>query len=248
MPDNLPPQNLFAEDPDPQERAKIAAGKEAIARFVRDGMKIGLGSGTTSRHFVRLLGAKVRAGLVIHATTTSRSTSAVAAKAGITIHDINDLGDLDLAIDGADEIDNRLRCIKGGGANLLWEKIVAHSAARMIVICDETKQVECLGSFPLPVEVIRFGWKRTREQITKTLAQAGISGALVCRRMRNGAPVTTDSAHYIIDCTCDRIARPEELERRLNMIPGVVENGLFTREVDTMIVAHPDRTARVITR
>lgn len=232
----------------PQDLAKIAAGKAAIEQFIFDGIKIGLGSGTTSHFFVRLLGEKVRDGLNIIATTTSRGTASVAAEAGIDILDINEIGELDLTIDGPDEIDDQFRMIKGGGACLLWEKIVAHSSKKMITICDETKLVDCLGAFPLPVEVVQFGWQRTENMISQVLFDAGITEADIYQRLRNGAPVITDSGNYIIDCKCGRIEDPQYLEIRLNMIPGVVENGLFTREAAGMIIGNFNQTTNTVMR
>ena len=232
----------------PQDLAKIAAGKAAIEQFIFDGIKIGLGSGTTSHFFVRSLGEKVRDGLNVIATTTSRGTASVAAEAGIDILDINEIGELDLTIDGPDEIDDQFRMIKGGGACLLWEKIVAHSSKKMITICDETKLVDCLGAFPLPVEVVQFGWQRTENMISQVLFDAGITEADIYQRRRNDAPVITDSGHYIIDCKCGRIEDPQYLEMRLNMIPGVVENGLFTREAAGMIVGNFNQTTNTVMR
>ena len=238
----------MSEEISSQDLAKIAAGKAAIEQFVFDGIKIGLGSGTTSHFFVRLLGEKVCDGLNIIATTTSRATASVAAEAGIHIANINEIGELDLTIDGPDEIDSRFRMIKGGGACLLWEKIVAHSSKKMITICDETKLVDCLGAFPLPVEVVQFGWKRTRDMISQTLYDAGIIEADIYRRAQDGAPVITDSGNYIIDCKCGRIEDPQYLEIRLNMIPGVVENGLFTREAAGMVIGNFNQTTRTVMR
>lgn len=236
------------EEISPQDQAKIAAGKAAIEQFIFDGIKIGLGSGTTSHFFVRSLGEKVRDGLNIIATTTSRGTASVAAEAGIDILDINEIGELDLTIDGPDEIDDQFRMIKGGGACLLWEKIVAHSSKKMITICDETKLVDCLGAFPLPVEVVQFGWQRTEHMIAQVLFDAGITEVDIYQRRQNGAPVITDSGNYIIDCKCGRIEDPQDLEIRLNMIPGVVENGLFTREATGMIVGNFNQTTNTVMR
>lgn len=218
-----------------QDDAKKLAGRRVIDEFVRDGMKLGLGSGTTSHFFVRELGRRVANGLSITATTTSRSTTEVAAEVGIEITDINDIGEIDLTIDGPDEIDREFRMIKGGGACLLWEKIVAHASRRMITICDESKIVNKLGQFPLPVEVVQFGWRQTERSVGDTLQQFGISGTDISRR-GGGEPVITDSGNYILDCRCGRIDDPDGLESALNMIPGVVENGLFTRESDGMVV------------
>lgn len=236
------------EEISPQDLAKIAAGKAAIEQFIFDGIKIGLGSGTTSHFFVRSLGEKVSEGLNVIATTTSRGTASVAAEAGIDILDINEIGELDLTIDGPDEIDDQFRMIKGGGACLLWEKIVAHSSKKMITICDETKLVDCLGAFPLPVEVVQFGWQRTEHMISQVLFDAGITEADIYQRRQKGAPVITDSGNYIIDCKCGRIEDPQYLEIRLNMIPGVVENGLFTREAAGMIVGNFDQTTNTVMR
>ncbi|MCY6379784.1 ribose-5-phosphate isomerase RpiA [Hoeflea prorocentri] len=230
----------------PQDKAKIAAGKAAIDEFVFDGMKIGLGSGTTSHFFVRSLGERVRDGLSITATTTSRSTTAVAEEVGIVITDVNDIGELDLTIDGPDEIDRDFNMIKGGGACLLWEKIVAHASRKMITICDETKIVDVLGAFPLPVEVVRFGYRQTMRLIEKALENNGIAGADIYRRETNGDPVITDSGHYIIDCKCGQIHDPAAVETALNMIPGVVENGLFTGESSGMVVGHFDGSTKII--
>ncbi len=232
----------------PQDQAKIAAGKAAIEEFVFDGMKIGLGSGTTSHFFVRSLGETLRGGLSLTATTTSSSTSAVAKEVGIEITDINEIGELDLTIDGPDEIDGRLQMIKGGGACLLWEKIVAHASKRMITICDETKIVETLGRFPLPVEVVPFGWKQSLRMIRRELARAGLSAATLARREQEGTAVVTDSGNYIIDCACGAIPDAGTLEVNLNMIPGVVENGLFTREANGMVVGYFDGSTKTTIR
>ncbi|MEQ8652916.1 MAG: ribose-5-phosphate isomerase RpiA [Kiloniellales bacterium] len=220
----------------PQDKAKVLAGQRVIEELVEDGMTLGLGSGTTSHFFVRSLGQRVRGGLQITATTTSRSTTAVAQEVGIAITDINEIGVIDLTIDGPDEIDRSFRMIKGGGACLLWEKIVAHASKRMITVCDETKIVERLGAFPLPVEVVQFGWVQTQRQIEAVLARHDVATVEVARRMADADPVITDSGNLILDCRCEAIGDPEALEAALNAIPGVVENGLFTRESDGMCV------------
>lgn len=232
----------------PQDQAKIAAGKAAIEQFVSDGMTLGLGSGTTSHFFVRSLGERVRDGLGLTATTTSRSTTAVAREVGIEITDINAVGEIDLTIDGPDEIDPQLRMIKGGGACLLWEKIVAHASKRMITICDETKLVETLGAFPLPVEVVQFGWRQTARAVAAVLPDHGVQGLQVDLRLSAAAAVVTDSGNYILDCHCARIEDPAGLERALNMIPGVVENGLFTREAVGMVVGKLDGSTSTVLR
>jgi len=220
-----------------QDEAKKAAGRRVIADFVRDGMKLGLGSGTTSHLFVRELGKHVADGLKLTCTTTSRSTIDVAREVGIDITDPNDIGEIDLTVDGPDEIDLDFNMIKGGGACLLWEKIVAHASKRMICVCDETKIMDRLGAFPLPIEVVQFGWKQTDRMILRTLADHGLRNVKLERRFRDGQPVVTDSGNFILDAHCGpNLTNPGPLEIELNRIPGVVENGLFTREAVGMVV------------
>lgn len=231
-----------------QDEAKRVAGRKVIEEFVRDGMKLGLGSGTTSHFFVRELGKHVAAGLKVTCTTTSRATNDVAREVGIKITDPNEIGELDLTVDGPDEIDRKFRMIKGGGACLLWEKIIAHASKQMITICDETKIVDQLGGFPLPVEVVQFAWKQTERMVSRLLAEHGIADAVIVRRMRDGQPLVTDSGNFILDCRCAVIPEPERLEIELNQIPGVVENGLFTRESQGMVVGCFDGTAYVAMR
>ncbi len=232
----------------PQDEAKKVAGRRVIADFVRDGMKLGLGSGTTSHFFVRELGKHVAGGMKLTCTTTSRSTIDVAREVGIEITDPNEIGEIDLTIDGPDEIDRAFNMIKGGGACLLWEKIVAHASKRMICICDETKIVDRLGGFPLPVEVVQFAWKQTERLAARTLEEGGVRGAVIERRMRDGQPVVTDSGNFILDCRCGVVPAPAALEIELNRIPGVVENGLFTREAAGMVVGCFDGTSYVAMR
>jgi ribose 5-phosphate isomerase A len=208
-------------------------------------MKLGLGSGTTSHFFVRELGKHVAGGTRLTCTTTSRSTIDVAREVGMHITEPNEIGEIDLTIDGPDEIDRDLNMIKGGGACLLWEKIIAHASKRMITICDESKIVDRLGAFPLPVEVVQFAWKQTERMVEKTLAVHGISGIRIERRMRDGQPVVTDSGNFILDCHCIAIPAPSKLEIELNRIPGVVENGLFTRESAGMVVGKFDGSTYV---
>lgn len=231
-----------------QNEAKRRAGQKVIEEFVRDGMKLGLGSGSTSHFFVRELGKHVANGLRITCTTTSRSTNDVARDVGIELTDPNLIGELDLTIDGPDEIDRDFNMIKGGGACLLWEKIIAHASRRMITICDETKIVDKLGGYPLPVEVVQFAWKQTERAIKAVLTAHGVAQVKTVRRLNDGQPVVTDSGNFIIDCQCLRIERPAVLEQNLNMIPGVVENGLFTRESCGMVVGCFDGSAYVSLR
>ncbi|WLH51714.1 ribose 5-phosphate isomerase A [Pseudomonas tolaasii] len=229
-----------------QNEAKKVAARRVIEEFVRDGMKLGLGSGTTSHFFVRELGKHVANGLKLTCTTTSRSTNDVAREVGIEITDPNDIGELDLTVDGPDEIDGQFNMIKGGGACLLWEKIIAHASKRMICVTDETKIVDHLGAFPLPVEVVQFGWKQTERLVRRVLAEHGIRDVQIIRRERNGETVVTDSGNFILDCHCGPvITDPAPLEIELNRIPGVVENGLFTREAAGMVVGCFDGTSYV---
>jgi len=232
-----------------QDEAKRVAGRRVIEEFVTDGMKLGLGSGTTSHFFVRELGKHVANGLRLTCTTTSRATNQVARESGIELTDPNEIGELDLTVDGPDEIDRQFNMIKGGGACLLWEKIIAHASKRMITICDESKIVDRLGTFPLPVEVVQFAWKQTQRMVEATLADHGLKGATIERRLRDGQPVVTDSGNFILDCRCGpAIAEPAPLEIALNRIPGVVENGLFTRESAGMVVGKFDGTSEVTMR
>ena len=225
-----------------QDEAKKLAGLKVIEQFIEKGMVLGLGSGTTSHFFVKELGRHVDSGLDVTCTTTSNSTSEVAKQVGIDICDPNDLGEIDLTIDGPDEIDNDFNMIKGGGACLLWEKIIAHSSKKNITICDESKIVASLGAFPLPVEVVTFGWKQT-ERLVKNVISSNCSGNIEIRiRSIGSSSVITDSGNLILDCKCERILDPRKLEKELNMIPGVVENGLFTRESNAMVVGKFDGT------
>lgn len=227
-----------------QNEAKKLAGRRVIDEFVRDGMKLGLGSGTTSHFFVRELGNYVADGMKLTCTTTSRSTIDVAREVGIAITDPNEIGEIDLTIDGPDEIDRQFNMIKGGGACLLWEKIIAHASKQMITVTDETKIVDKLGAFPLPVEVVQFAWTQTERMVDRVIKEHGHS-AIIARRMYDGQPVVTDSGNFILDCKCVEINEPAALEIELNRIPGVVENGLFTRESAGMVVGCFDGTSYV---
>ena len=223
-----------------QDEAKKAAGRRVIQEFVHDGMKLALGSGSTSHFFVRELGKHVAEGMTLTCTATSRSTIQVANEVGIRTLDPNDMPEIDLTIDGPDEIDGGFNMIKGGGACLLWEKILAHASTRMITICDESKLVAQLGRFPLPVEVVKFAWRHTARLVGEVLREHGIVDARIEQRMSGGKAVVTDSGHYILDCHCQCISDPGPLEVKLNTIPGVVENGLFTRESVGMVVGKFD--------
>jgi len=212
---------------------KKAAALKAI-EFVRDGMVVGLGTGSTAKHMVIALGEQVRAGMKLRGVPTSAETAALARQSGIPLIDNENRWEIDVAIDGADQVDPHFNLIKGGGGALLKEKIVAASAKQFIVMVDHTKQVPVLGgSFPLPIEVIPFGWGSTAREI-ETLTESR-----VVLRERNGTPFKTEAGHLILDVRIDRIDRPGELEAALNLIPGVVETGLFVGRTNILIVGTP---------
>jgi ribose 5-phosphate isomerase A len=216
------------------DRRKREAARRALA-LVRPGMKLGLGSGTTARHFVDLVGEQVKGGLDVVCVATSEATQTQAKALGIPLSTVDDLPELDLTVDGADEIDPQLQLIKGGGGALLREKIVAAASKRMAVIVDSTKLVRVLGAFPLPVEVVPFGLAATRGHIEHALAGLDLAGQI---RLRGGsAPFVTDGGHYILDCSLRAIDQPERLGESLSMIPGVVEHGLFIGFARTAFIA-----------
>ncbi|HRI38389.1 MAG TPA: ribose-5-phosphate isomerase RpiA [Nitrospira sp.] len=212
------------------EILKKAAALKAV-EFVRDGMVVGLGTGSTAKHLVMALGERVRAGMKLHAVPTSLETAELARQVGISLIDTTNRWEINVAIDGADQVDPRFNLIKGGGGALLKEKIVAASAKQFIVMVDQTKQVPVLGgSFPLPIEIIPFGWGSTAREIE------ALTRGRVALRERNGAPFKTEAGHLILDVHLDRIDHPAELETALNLIPGVVETGLFVNRTHILIV------------
>jgi len=231
----------------PQDEAKLAAATKAIETFLQDGMTIGLGSGTTSRFFVRILGDRVKSGLRVIGVPSSKSTGQLALEVGVPLADLNDVEQLDLTIDGADEIDPKGRMIKGGGANLLWEKIVASASRKMVAIVDESKRVQRLGRFPLPVEIIPFSWRSTERQLQNLFKKAGYDDVRVDVRGSREKPLITDSGHYLLDCHLQEIADPEFLADHLNQIPGVVEHGLFLGIATDAAVGKPDGSAETVT-
>lgn len=212
-----------------------AAGR--ALEHVRDGMKLGLGTGSTAKHFVDLLGEKVRAGMKVIGVPTSEATRAQAEQCGIALTTLDEVDRLDLTVDGADEIDPALNLIKGGGGALLREKIVAAASDRMIVIADDTKWVDTLGRFPLPVEVIPFGLAATRRAMGKAFAESGVSGQMVVRKDKDGHVFVTDGGHWIVDAHLGRIGDAPRLARLLNVIPGVVEHGLFIGLASIVVLA-----------
>jgi ribose 5-phosphate isomerase A len=228
------------------ERAKRAAAVRALD-FVEDGMRLGLGSGSTARWFVELLARHLAdTGKRIVGVPTSSATQAQAEALGIPLATLDDTGALDLTVDGADEFDGRLRLVKGGGAALLQEKIVAAASARLAVIADETKQVETLGAYALPVEIVRFGWRTTAAHIARRLEAHDVAGRNWRLREQAGAPLVTEEGHHIIDLALGRIGDPAALDCALNRIPGVVENGLFVGMATIAIIGSPDGSVRII--
>ena len=199
-------------------------------------MRLGIGTGSTADEFVRLLAEKVAEGFNVQGVPTSERTARLCVELGVPLYSLDDLPELDLTIDGADEVDGSLGLIKGGGGALLREKIVASASARMIVIADETKVVDHLGAFPLPIEVMPFGLAATRIAIEKAASRLDLSGSLDLRRSGDG-PFMTDGGHYILDASFGRIPDAEALSVALNIIPGVVEHGLFIDIATLAVVA-----------
>ena len=214
---------------------KIAAAQAAL-EHVEDGMRLGIGTGSTADEFVRLLAEKIAAGLKVKGVPTSERTARLCLDLGVPLYSLDDLPELDLTIDGTDEVDSNLGLIKGGGGALLREKIVAAASARMIVIADETKIVDTLGRFPLPIEVVPFGLSATRIAIERLAARLGLAGEIV-QRPGKDEPYVTDGGHFILDASFGRIPDAEALAEGLVAIPGVVEHGLFLNMADAAIIA-----------
>ncbi|HMG79618.1 MAG TPA: ribose-5-phosphate isomerase RpiA [Xanthobacteraceae bacterium] len=221
------------------EAQKRAAAARAV-EFVRPGMRLGLGTGSTAKHFVDLLGERVRGGLDVVAVPTSEATRAQAERLGIALTTLDETPELDLTIDGADEIASDLTLIKGGGGALLREKIVAAASGRMLVIADQSKWVAMLGRFPLPIEIAPFGAAATRRAVEAATAAAGCPGPAPIRKTANGHAFVTDGGHWLLDAQLQRIADPKTLAARLSAVPGVMEHGLFIGLAGTAIVAGPD--------
>jgi ribose 5-phosphate isomerase A len=227
-------------DLSPIDKAKFVAAKRAVD-FIENGMKVGLGTGSTAAWMVRCLGERVRQeGLKIVGVPTSTRTAELARQVGITVTSLDEAKWLDVTIDGADEFDQNLALIKGGGAALLQEKIVATASDQMIVIADAAKEVQQLGAFPLPIEVIPFGWQTTKALVEETLVSMDVLNRDVSLRMNGDRPLVTDESNYILDLHLKRIGNPRQLALVLNQIPGVVENGLFIDICDIVIIGHGD--------
>ena len=223
---------------DEARKLKIAAAAEALT-YVRNGMRLGIGTGSTAEEFVRLLAEEVKDGLEIVGVPTSERTAALCRELGVPLTTLDETPHLDLTIDGADEVDASLRLIKGGGGALLREKIVAAASDSMIVIADQSKVVDPLGRFPLPIEVNQFGLGATLRAIEAAAAKCGLAGPLNLRQ-KDGAPFVTDGGHYIVDASFGSIPDPETLSNALFAIPGVVEHGLFIGLAQAAIIAGTD--------
>ena len=214
------------------DELKRQAAIKAV-EYVRDGMVVGLGTGSTARHVIVALGERVRKGLRIKGVPTSQETAKLARKAKIPLLQNDEVWPIDVAIDGADQVDPQFNLVKGGGGALLKEKIVAAAAQRFVVVVDPSKRVPVLGgSFPLPVEVMPFGWRNTARQIDALGGKSEL-------RKKNGKVFITEARHYILDVHFPRINDPAALEAALNRIPGVVENGLFVARTSVLIVGTP---------
>ncbi|WML42028.1 ribose-5-phosphate isomerase RpiA [Neobacillus sp. OS1-2] len=214
---------------------------EKVVEYVKDGMVVGLGTGSTVFYTISKLGKLVKEGLSIKGIPTSIQTEKLAKEVGIQLVEFHEIEQIDLAIDGADEVDDDFNLIKGGGGALLREKIIATAAKYFIVIADPSKRVNKLGAFPLPVEVVPFGYEMTMKHIEGL----GCNPQL---RQNNGTPFLTDNGNYIFDCAFPIISQPGELEKNLNLIPGVVENGLFVGRTDKVITLNTEKNIIVMGR
>jgi len=220
------------------EELKRQAAAAALSE-IRPGMRVGLGTGSTARLFVDLLGPRVRDGLDVLCVPTSEATGAQAKALGIPLTTLDETPELDVTVDGADEIGPGLSLIKGAGGALLREKIVAAASRRMVVIADRSKLVDTLGRFPLSIEVNRFGLGATRLAVEHIAQEYRAEGPVQLRVDRSGQPVVTDGGHLVLDAFFGRISRPEALSTSLNNVPGVVEHGLFLGLCQRAYVAGP---------
>jgi ribose 5-phosphate isomerase A len=211
-----------------REEMKRRAGEKAV-EYIKDGMIVGLGTGTTVKYTILKLGEMVKEGLDIIGIPTSKATEELAKNVGIKLGNINEYQQIDLTIDGADEVDKNLNLIKGGGGALLREKMIAHASKYEIIVVDKSKIKDTLGDFPLPIEVVKFGYLRTMN----VLSNFGCTPKL---RTKKGAPFITDNGNYIIDCKFDKIEKPKSLEKEIDEIPGVVEIGLFVNLANEVII------------
>lgn len=222
---------------------KKAAALEAL-KLVTPGMKLGLGTGSTANHFIDALAEKVKKGLDVTCVATSQATQDRGTSLGLKMSTLNEHPVLDMTVDGADEFDAGFRLIKGGGGALLMEKVVASSSRRTVIIADESKRVDVLGAFALPVEVIPFGMRSTALKMERVFGMLGMKPKMTVR-MKEGKPYRTDGGHCIIDCVCREIKEPERLGASLNNIPGVVEHGMFLGIAAVILVGGPKGVAEM---
>ncbi len=227
-------------DADLEKRSAARAALDLVA----DGMVLGLGTGSTAAHFVRLLGQRVaQEKLQLRCVATSKATEDLALGLGLMIVSPNEVAGIDLAVDGADEVDGNFALIKGGGGALLREKIVAAAAARFVIMVDSAKLVAQLGRFALPVEVTPFGWALTAKAVRRALAAHDCPRQEVgLRQALSGGPFITDGGNYILDCQCAAIAATHKLACALDGLAGVVEHGLFLDLVHTLIIGRGDQS------
>jgi ribose 5-phosphate isomerase A len=220
------------------EQEKEAAARASLA-YLKDGQIVGIGSGSTVAHFIRLLGEQVKKGLRIRGIPTSEHSGQEATKLGIALTTLDECQEIDVTVDGADEVDPQLRLIKGGGGALLREKIVASASNRLVIIADSTKRVPVLGKFPLPVEVIKFAQAVVKKKIEAMGAQ------VLLRRAASGDPYLTDENNHILDCRFGKISDPDRLAQQLSDTPGVVEHGLFIGMASVALVAQGSEVVEV---
>lgn len=223
---------------------KKAAAAKAV-EFVEDGMKLGIGTGSTANEFIRLLALRVKEGLKVTGVATSERSEQLCRELGIPVASLDEMPSLDLDIDGADEIGPKMALVKGGGGALLREKIVAFASARMLVIADQSKLVKTLGAFPLPIEVNPFGLEATKLAIVDVAKSLGLSGN-ISLRAKNNKTFVTDGGHFILDASFSRISDPESLSNALFSIPGVVEHGLFLNLANKSVVAMANGEIKVL--
>jgi ribose 5-phosphate isomerase A len=218
---------------------RIAA--ESAVEYIKDGMIVGLGTGSTAYWAIQKIGDRVKEGLSIKAIATSKHTENLAKELGINLISFSEIELIDITIDGADEVDKELNLIKGGGGALLREKIIASASKRFIVIIDESKLVDQLGKFPLPVEIVKFGFEIAMKQLHKLGCEPKLRASV-------NKPYITENGNYIIDCDFGNIDRPEELHNQINLIPGIVDNGLFIKMAEQVIVGYKDGTVKKLNK
>lgn len=222
------------------EELKKIVGEKA-AEYVKDGMTVGLGTGSTAHYMILSLGERAKSGLNISCVATSLASEKTAREVGLKIVDFKDIEKIDIAIDGADEMDPSLNLIKGGGGALLREKIIEDFSEKLIIIADQSKKVDLLGAFKVPVEVVQFAWQLTRKEIEKM-------GSVTKLREKEGQIFVTDNGNFILDCDFGLIKDPAALCKDLNRIPGVVENGIFSGMADVALIALNNGEIEIVER